>query len=848
MTLNLGREQSFCDRISASSSLRKFSSVDTIILHLHDLRRYRNHYDFTTWSSTMTHTLLPRLLILTFAISFLFSHFISFTQAKVILHTSGSTFSSFANQNLKTIYTNDDSHPNSMEYNEQLDSMNAFQKLMTTDVVMSDVNIPQVFSNGVYHSQPLPINGTSCVQNMFGVLVWCVHSQFSTTTISQINLSLDTLVQIYDGTVRYWNDSRIKSENPSLASQLPFTEIKVLSRSGSSGTSFNVLNYLARVNSDFENKYQILSKPTFNMRQVLNVTNIMVDIPTNREMIRYVNSMEGALGYTSLNAYDNMPSTQKSKVVLVNVLVNGISISPNVENVKSTISKYDSKILTSSSIFSQSLKIAQSTSSSSLYYPFITFTYWCVKTSYSITEEGAAILQFILNSYRVMDSEFKVTISQSSSTLNDDDMIITSLTWNTAQTHFSMKKNQLEDVLYMSGTFAIMTALSSTNFKTLSAVMMCENKKCSSFLQNISTPATSPFELFLYIAIPIISVLVLSIVVIVIGIISYCMVKRRNLKTPSQLNQQLLDDFEPHQQDSASTYTYTPKLFEYDQLKSTIKAEELTLDEQIGSGSFSEVYKGRWLGAMVAVKRFMINHHVESEEVIQDFIKESKLMSKLRHPNVVQFLGVCVQMPHLYMVTEFCERGNLQHILKDKKIKLSLRKTISLALDAARGMFYLHSNNPPIVHRDFKSANLLVDKNWSVKVADFGMSRILDSQQQMTVCGTAETCAPEVLKRSMYTEKADVYSYGIVLWELFTRGQLYPGLGFYELSSRVVNEGLRPDLTGPRFTEGHIPKEIVNIMTQCWDEDPNVRPDFGRIVEVLEEQLEIELERSEKSK
>ncbi|KAF0979932.1 hypothetical protein FDP41_001085 [Naegleria fowleri] len=775
-----------------------------------------------------------------------------------------------------------------MEYNEQLDSMSAFQKLMTTDLVMSDVNIPQVFSNGVYeNSQPLPINGTSCVQNMFGVLVFCVNSQFTTTdsnAISQMNLSLDTLVKIYDGTVRYWNDTRIVNDNPSLASQLPFTEIKLLTRSGSSGTSFNVLNYLATMNSEFEKKYQIYSKPTLNLRQVLNLPNLVtsVDISTNTEMIRNVNSMEGSIGYTSLNVYNNIPSAQKSRTVLVNIILNGVTVSPNLENVKSTISKYDSKTLTSSSIFSQSLKIAQSfTTSSTLYYPFVTFTFWCVKTSYSNAEEGTSILQFMLNSYRAMDSAFKVNLSPDASlsfmseNMNDSELVTVKSSTNSISTtrsttsslmttsittsslittlrerlvHFEMKRT--EDV-FRSGTSALMTSLSTFNFKTLSDRMMCDNKKCSSLLQNNSLPTTSPFELFLIIAIPIMGVLILSILAIVIGIISYCIVKRRRRsKTPSQLNQQLLDDMDDdqQQQDSASTYTYTPKLFEYDQLKSTIKADELTLDEQIGSGSFSEVYKGRWLGAIVAVKRFMINHHVESEEVIQDFIKESKLMSKLRHPNVVQFLGVCVQMPHLYMVTEFCERGNLQHILKDKKIKLSLRKTISLALDAARGMLYLHSNNPPIVHRDFKSANLLVDKNWSVKVADFGMSRILDSQQQMTVCGTAETCAPEVLKRSMYTEKADVYSYGIVLWELFTRGQLYPGLGFYELSSRVVNEGLRPDMTGPRFTEGHIPKEIVSLMTQCWDEDPNVRPDFGRIVEILEEELEMELERSRKTK
>lgn len=185
--------------------------------------------------------------------------------------------------------------------------------------------------------------------------------------------------------------------------------------------------------------------------------------------------------------------------------------------------------------------------------------------------------------------------------------------------------------------------------------------------------------------------------------------------------------------------------------------------------------------------------------------------------------------PHLYLITEFCEKGNVQSILRDKKTKLSLKKIIGLALGAAKGMLYLHSSDPPILHRDLKSANLLVDKNWTCKVGDFGMSRVMDKSKSMTVCGTAETCAPEVLARSYYTESADVYSFGIVLWEMLTREVLYPGMNFYELSSKVVNENMRPPTAHKNF-----PPELLELMTTCWRADPEKRPHFKQVVSVLD--------------
>lgn len=130
-----------------------------------------------------------------------------------------------------------------------------------------------------------------------------------------------------------------------------------------------------------------------------------------------------------------------------------------------------------------------------------------------------------------------------------------------------------------------------------------------------------------------------------------------------------------------------------------------------------------------------------------------------------------------------------------------------------------------------------------MQVGDFGMSRVLDRSKSMTVCGTAETCAPEVLSRNSYTEKADVFSFGIVLWEVFTRDVLYPGLNFYELSSKVVNEHLRPPLEKYNFDT-----EIKQLLTSCWQADPNLRPTFKVIVATLEKYLEKVQSRKKKRK
>ncbi|CAK9141839.1 unnamed protein product [Ilex paraguariensis] len=155
---------------------------------------------------------------------------------------------------------------------------------------------------------------------------------------------------------------------------------------------------------------------------------------------------------------------------------------------------------------------------------------------------------------------------------------------------------------------------------------------------------------------------------------------------------------------------------------SEIRWEDLRLLEEVGQGSFAVVYRGIWNGSDVAVKVYFGNQY--SEDTLVDYRKEINIMRRLRHPNVLLFMGPVYSEEKLAIVTEFLPRGSLFKTLHKNNQSLDIRRRLRMALDVARGMNYLHHRNPPIVHRDLKSSNLLVDKNWTVKVGDFGLSKL----------------------------------------------------------------------------------------------------------------------------
>ncbi|KAF8772565.1 hypothetical protein HU200_005523 [Digitaria exilis] len=254
-----------------------------------------------------------------------------------------------------------------------------------------------------------------------------------------------------------------------------------------------------------------------------------------------------------------------------------------------------------------------------------------------------------------------------------------------------------------------------------------------------------------------------------------------------------------------------------------IQWEDLTLGER----SFGEVYRGEWHGTEVAVKKFL--QQDISSDALEEFRTEVGIMRRLRHPNVVLFMGAVTRVPHLSIVTEFLPRGSLFRLIHRPNNQLDERRRLRMALDVARGMNYLHNSTPVIVHRDLKSPNLLVDKNWVVKVCDFGLSRIKHNTflSSRSTAGTAEWMAPEVLRNEPSDEKCDVFSYGVILWELCTLLQPWEGMNPMQVVGAVGFQQRRLDIPGT------VDPAVAEIIKRCWQTDPRMRPSFSDIMSAL---------------
>eukprot|EP01119_Soliformovum_irregulare_P012713 TRINITY_DN3318_c0_g1_i1.p1 TRINITY_DN3318_c0_g1~~TRINITY_DN3318_c0_g1_i1.p1 ORF type:complete len:621 (+),score=139.58 TRINITY_DN3318_c0_g1_i1:106-1968(+) len=284
--------------------------------------------------------------------------------------------------------------------------------------------------------------------------------------------------------------------------------------------------------------------------------------------------------------------------------------------------------------------------------------------------------------------------------------------------------------------------------------------------------------------------------------------------------------------------------------ESQIGLADINLAERIGKGNFGEVYKGYWHGTVVAVKKTKLPQTATKEELAQfidDFEREALIMKSLRHPNILQFLGICRvgEGLEICIITEFMNRGSLYRILHLKELELPWELKLRMAIDISRGMNYLHLSTPMIIHRDLKSHNLLLDDNWRVKIADFGLAKLLHadgSHGEMTSCGTPAWTAPEVLRNERYTESVDVYSFGILCWELVTRDEPHKNTPPFQVVFAVGTQGIRPALPSS------CPTEFGALLQECWSENPKERPPFSEIMTRLEKLLAIEVQKEGTSK
>ncbi|KAG4192409.1 hypothetical protein ERO13_A07G155400v2 [Gossypium hirsutum] len=272
-----------------------------------------------------------------------------------------------------------------------------------------------------------------------------------------------------------------------------------------------------------------------------------------------------------------------------------------------------------------------------------------------------------------------------------------------------------------------------------------------------------------------------------------------------------------------------------------IKNADLEELRELGSGTYGSVYHGKWRGTDVAIKRIkkscFSGKSSDQDKLTKDFWREAQILSNLHHPNVVAFYGV---VPHgtggtLATVTEFMVNGSLRNVLIKKDgypRSLDCCKKLIIARDAAFGMEYLHSKN--IVHFDLKCDNLLVNlrdpQRPICKVGDFGLSRIKRSTLVSGgVRGTLPWMAPELLNgnSNRVSEKVDVFSFGISMWEILTEEEPYADMHCGAIIGGIVKNTLRPPIPE------HCDPDWRELMEQCWSADPESRPSFTEITNRL---------------
>ncbi|XP_044570188.1 tyrosine-protein kinase Fer isoform X5 [Drosophila ananassae] len=256
--------------------------------------------------------------------------------------------------------------------------------------------------------------------------------------------------------------------------------------------------------------------------------------------------------------------------------------------------------------------------------------------------------------------------------------------------------------------------------------------------------------------------------------------------------------------------------------------DDVVLLERIGRGNFGDVYKAKLKSTKldVAVKTCRMTLPDEQK---RKFLQEGRILKQYDHPNIVKLIGICVQKQPIMIVMELVLGGSLLTYLRKNSNGLSTRQQMGMCRDAAAGMRYLESKN--CIHRDLAARNCLVDLEHSVKISDFGMSReeeeyiVSDGMKQIPVKWTA----PEALNFGKYTSLCDVWSYGILMWEIFSKGDTpYSGMSNSRARERIDTEGYRMP------TPENTPPEMYRLMLKCWAADAESRPHFDEIYNVVD--------------
>ncbi|GAB4826963.1 hypothetical protein Ancab_033844 [Ancistrocladus abbreviatus] len=264
-----------------------------------------------------------------------------------------------------------------------------------------------------------------------------------------------------------------------------------------------------------------------------------------------------------------------------------------------------------------------------------------------------------------------------------------------------------------------------------------------------------------------------------------------------------------------------------------VDLSQLLLGQRFAHGAHSRLYHGIYKDEPVAVKIITVPEDDEdgclAALLEKQYNREVTFLSRLYHLNIIKFVAACKKPPVYCVITEYLSEGSLRSYLHKLECKsLPLQKLIAIALEIARGMEYIHSHG--IIHRDLKPENVLINEGFHMKIADFGTAcEEAHCDHLADDPGTYRWMAPEMIKHKQYGRKVDVYSFGLILWEMVAGHIPYEDMNPIQAAYAVVNKNLRPTLPA------ECPPAMRALIEQCWSSQPEKRPEFWQIVKVLEQ-------------
>ena len=290
-------------------------------------------------------------------------------------------------------------------------------------------------------------------------------------------------------------------------------------------------------------------------------------------------------------------------------------------------------------------------------------------------------------------------------------------------------------------------------------------------------------------------------------------------------------------------------------VKFKIDYDLVEFGDQFATGGFSDVYDGVYEDKKIAIKHVRVDA-LNPDDYFLELEKEVQLLSELDHPNVLHFVGVCV-WPSYYIITEFMDGGTLSHVLHDESVELSWSVRQHILMQIAAALHYLHYLNPAVIHLDLKPLNILMGArsgdSWIAKLSDFGLSvrkqnlvstRAVEKKMtgfkamnavtqsgmiptflpgMSSPMGTPLHIAPEVAAKLPFNEKADIYAFGMLIWEVIARRKLHS----LQEDKADLNSEVKPPI------DETVPKELRDLMLQCWKKNQWERPSIGAVLEVV---------------